>query len=184
MRNHSRTALPLCLVLALAFGSACADRRSRAGSARARLYDLAGRDPIGESLFATPKRLNIVYWPKLDACQGCQFTMREALAKLISKEGDPDDFRIVSVVSSSSAHKLRESGHLPGTVIDLPDQDYSRLARFSPTPRIEVWDASGRLLLFKSVPMLGDAVAATGEEIFHDLGFTRPIAERESEGSQ
>lgn len=53
--------------------------------------------------------------------------------------------------------------------------EYSRAASLAPRPRIEIWSATGELLLLRSIPSYASQVEMLDEELLAARWFTKPL---------
>lgn len=123
----------------------------------------------------TPHRLAVVYWPALRGCTVCDSMLIEKLNQWITTAAEGADVVVATVVpADATAKKIGESA-LPGHVIEVDIAEYSRAAAMSPRPRIEIWSATGELLLLRSVPNYASQVEMLDEELLAARWFTKPL---------
>lgn len=120
-----------------------------------------------------PHRLAIVFWPQLAGCPACDLTIAETLVEMQSEQRS--DIAIVSI-APESAVKLSSVKKLPGKTIFLSSSDYTRYVAMAPKPRVEMWDAAGRLLLLRTIPNYSGESELLDQELLSARSFTAPVA--------
>lgn len=174
MNSSPRTGLLVAAAIGCVL-TACS--RTEPAFTRARLFGVAGDDPVQQAL-GDPARAVALYWPE-PGCFGCQAPARSAVEAAASKDGA---LRILTIVPERTAGSP-SALDLPGEVVELSPSAYARQVADLPTPRIEVWGDAGReLLLLRRLPPVLEP-AALAEEIRSCLSFsssTKPIQEEDS----
>lgn len=84
------------------------------------------------------------------------------------------DIAIVSIAPESAA-SLSSVKKLPGKTIFLSSSDYARYVAVAPKPRVEMWDAAGRLLLLRTIPNYSGESELLDQELLSARSFTAPV---------
>lgn len=156
----------MMLLLVLAFGSGCA----RGGDSP---WELEPK-PVAEWLQKTPHRLAVVYWPALRGCTVCDSMLSEKLDHWIQDRSQDGEIVVATVVPADATAKQVGVTSLPGEVLQVASEEYARAATLAPRPRIEIWSASGELLLLRSIPSYASQVELLDEELLAARWFTKP----------
>lgn len=85
------------------------------------------------------------------------------------------DIAIVSIAPESAA-SFSSVRKLPGKTIFLSPSDYARYVAVAPRPRVEMWNASGELLLLRTIPNYSGESDLLDQEMLSARSFTVPVA--------
>lgn len=132
--------------------------------------------PVTEWRKKTPHRLAVVYWPALRGCTVCDSMLIEKLDHWIKDREQDGEIVVATVVPADSTAKQVGVSSLPGQVIQVASAEYSRAASLAPRPRIEIWSATGELLLLRTIPSFASQVEMLDEELLAARWFTKPLA--------
>lgn len=126
--------------------------------------------PVTRALTAKPHRLAVVFWPQLSGCNSCDQLIAHVVTEWQTERRS--EIAVVSVIPSS---RVVDRLQLPGEIVRLKPEDYERHAGSAPRPRIEIWSASGELLLSRSVPNYGSQMDLLHEEFLAARSYTAPV---------
>jgi hypothetical protein len=124
-------------------------------------------------LATVPHRLAIVFWPQLAGCPACDLTIAETLAEMQAERHS--DIAIVSIAPESAAG-FSSIKKLPGKTIFLSSADYAHYVAVAPRPRVEMWNATGELLLLRTIPNYSGESDLLDQEMLSARSFTAPVA--------
>jgi hypothetical protein len=128
-------------------------------------------EPIARALAARPHRLAVVFWPQATGCASC-----DQLVSAVVAEWQTAPHAELAVVSVLPDRVRTTDPWLPGAIVRLKQDEYTRHAGQAPRPRVEIWSARGVLLLSRSVPNYGSQADLLTEEMLAARSFTAPIA--------